>query len=63
MFDPPRVVSLHYTHVEPTMLYGVDEATGRVIFEIGGDDRRTHPFYAKFDAEGYTPTWWKAPVA
>ena len=45
------MVSLH-THGD-SILYGIDERTGAVLFELGGT------YGPRCELDGYTPPWWK----
>jgi hypothetical protein len=45
-----RIASLDDRHV----MFGVDERTGAVVFEVRGSGR----FYAVCNLNGYVPTWW-----
>lgn len=51
----PRVLSLHVLEAPLPVLFGLDETSNQVVFEIAAE-----PGYlvGRFDKFGYTPTWW-----
>lgn len=62
-FEPPFPIAIHVEHfpeVPYTVLYGIDEATDRVVLEVGeGMASNNRPFLARCSPEGYVPEWWK----
>lgn len=58
-FRDPIVVSLHIARLPRLALFGVDDATDRVVFEVGNTaPQGNRHFAAKYVLDGYEPWWW-----
>jgi hypothetical protein len=56
---PPRVIALRaetLAHEPRLVLFGVDEASDRVVFEISD---KLYSFEARCELDGYVPTWFQ----
>jgi len=55
----PRVLSLHVIEAPHRRLFGIDESTNQVVFEISPGTATDGTLFGRFDKAGYTPSWWE----
>lgn len=65
-FQSPVMVALHVAQIDLAplprrVLFGTDERTGQVVFEVGdsADLQQAPSFAFKFRLDGYKPWWWE----